>query len=74
MTEGQLRRMLHRDNKHYKVWFPEMLQRLREHGYPEMVVFEHLDTMHYTIAVPLDYEMEIVVRDTGMTWKTRNGR
>tara|TARA_R110002020_G_scaffold463862_1_gene684136 strand:+ start:75 stop:368 length:294 start_codon:yes stop_codon:yes gene_type:complete len=74
MTEHQLRGMLHRDNKDAETWFPEMLQRLRELEYPEMVVFEQEEHMHYTIAVPLNYDVEILFKKSNVSWQSKNGR
>jgi hypothetical protein len=64
--------MLHRDNKQPDIWFHEMLQRLREMGYPEMVVFEHNGVMHYTVAEALIYKMEVVDKNSGYSWTTSN--
>jgi hypothetical protein len=74
MTVYQLKSMLHRDNNQSDVWLPDMLNRLREQGYPEMVIFEQGEHMHYTVANPLDYHMEIVMKKSGMSWTSKNGR
>jgi hypothetical protein len=72
ITVEQLTTMLHRDNKQPDIWFHEMLQRLREMGYPEMVVFEHNGVMHYTVAEALIYKMEVVDKNSGYSWTTSN--
>ena len=74
MSVAQVNRMLHRDNKDSDVWFPDMLRRLREQGWPEAIVFEHRNALHYTIAYPLDYEMEVVFARTPIRYFTRNSR
>lgn len=74
VSVGQVRRMLHRENVDSDSWLPDMLCRLREQGYPEMIVFEQHGVMHYTTAKPLDYEMEVVFARTPIRYITRNSR
>lgn len=74
ITEAQLRTILHRDNKDSKRWLPDMLERLREQGYPELILFEQCGDLHYTYAKRLDFTFEVVYARTPMRFSRSSGR